>query len=266
MVHQNVCRRSVQAPIPHEDIEDGSADRAVPGGGARGCPESLQAFASLGGAAARHTVGERHRVHRAGAGAADGLDANSLVLQELVERTPGESAVGAAALQGELDRLLSLTFHPTSPDPGSEYRGVAAFAVLSNVREVDADVARRRKSPPDPNPSAWHCIPSVFPADHRREGRGITLTMRGGVGPWLAPSHFPLPAGEKRLSASKKHPFNVENALYNSHLESISRGCRQRNSAPPKPSWQRIGSGIWNLPLWETLITSFLWISHYHQF
>jgi hypothetical protein len=35
------------------------------------------------------------------------------------------------------------------------------------------------------------------------------------------PVAFPLSAGEKRLSASKNRPFNAENVLYNSHLDSI---------------------------------------------
>src|SRR6516162_510383 len=136
MVHQNVGRRGVQAPIRHECVEDGPADRAVLSCGAGSRPKFFEAAARFGWAT-RHAVGECHRIHGAGAGAADGLDANSLVLEELVENTPGESAVGAAALQGEFDRLFRLTFHPTSPDPGSAARpnrDETAPAVLSNVR------------------------------------------------------------------------------------------------------------------------------------
>jgi hypothetical protein len=51
-----------------------------------------------------------------------------------------------------------------------------------------------------------------FPADHRGDGGGGTLTMRGGVA-MARPVAFPLPAGEKRFSASKKRPFNIENVL-----------------------------------------------------
>src|SRR5271155_2538040 len=131
MVHQNVSRRGVEAPIPHELVEDGSADRAVSRRGAGSRPEPLQTFPRLGGAAARHAVGERDRVHGAGAGAADGLDANSLVLQELVENTPGESAVRAAALQRELDRLFRLCLHPTSPIQARRREPSAVATALS---------------------------------------------------------------------------------------------------------------------------------------
>src|SRR6516165_12263055 len=164
MVHQNVGRRGVQAPIRHECVEDGPADRAVLSCGAGSRPKFFEAAARFGWAT-RHAVGECHRIHGAGAGAADGLDANSLVLEELVENTPGESAVGAAALQGEFDRLFRLTFHPTSPDPGSAARpnpDETAPAVLSNVRGFAAADARRRRSL-QLSPLACRCKPSVFP-------------------------------------------------------------------------------------------------------
>src|SRR5271166_6177460 len=115
MVHQNVCRRGVEAPIPHERVEDGSADRAVLSCGTGSRPEFFEGFPRFGWAASRHAVGESNRVHRAGTRAADRLDVKPLVFEELVEHTPGESAMGAAALQGELDRLLILPIHPTSP-------------------------------------------------------------------------------------------------------------------------------------------------------
>src|SRR5271156_1701435 len=148
MVHQNVDRRGVQAPIPHEFIEDGSADRAVSRRGACSRPESLQAFPSLGGAAARHPVGERDRVHGAGTGAADRLDANSLVPEELVENTPGEGTVRAAALQRKFDRLFRLPVHPISPDPAHRRRRARAASsypgrppagkIATNARPVNA--------------------------------------------------------------------------------------------------------------------------------
>src|ERR1700751_4803228 len=137
MVHQNVSGRGVQTPIPHKRVEDGSADRAILRCGAGGRPEFFQGFPRFGWAASRYALSESDRVHPAGAGAADCLDANSIVLEELVENTPGEGTVGAAALQGELDLLFSLCLHPTSPDPGSaaraERRGVGTLAVLSTV-------------------------------------------------------------------------------------------------------------------------------------
>ena len=112
MVHQNVSGRVVQAPIPHEHVDNGASDRAVSRRGAGSGPEFFETFASLGGAASRHPVGKRHRVHGTGAGAADRLDVKPLVLEELVKHPPGECAMRAAALQSELDRLRGSPIHP----------------------------------------------------------------------------------------------------------------------------------------------------------
>ena len=94
-------------------------------------------YLRFGWAAASHAVGESDGVHGAGAGAADRLDVKPLVFEELVEHTPGEGAMGAAALQGELDRLFRLCLHPTSPNPGSaakaKRRGGGGPAVRSTV-------------------------------------------------------------------------------------------------------------------------------------
>jgi len=69
-------------------------------------PEPGQAAASAFAAAAmRIAVGQHHRIDGAGAGAADGFDLQALVLQQAVERAPAEGAVGAAALQAEVDFL-----------------------------------------------------------------------------------------------------------------------------------------------------------------
>ena len=56
-------------------------------------------------AALGQAVGQHHRVHRPGAGGGDALERDALVLEQAVEHAPGEGAVGAAALQGEVDRL-----------------------------------------------------------------------------------------------------------------------------------------------------------------
>ncbi len=56
-------------------------------------------------AAFNETVGNDDRIHGPGASPADRLDADPAVLQEAVEDAPGKSAVGTAALQGEVDHL-----------------------------------------------------------------------------------------------------------------------------------------------------------------
>ncbi len=166
MVHQNVSGRVVQAPIPHEHVDNGASDRAVSRRGAGSGPEFFETFASLGGAATRHPVGKRHRVHGAGAGAADRLDVKPIVLEKLVEDAPGKGAVRAAALQGEFDRFLGPPIHPILRNPtllddaylGSDelgagrpaYRALAAssgFPVSVGVRRRAGQCDLRRINP-----------------------------------------------------------------------------------------------------------------------
>src|SRR5271166_2617989 len=147
MVHQNVCRRGVQAPIPHKRVEDGSADRAILSCGAGGRPEFFEGFSRFGWAASRHAVGESDRVHRTGTRTADRLDVKPLVFEELVEHAPGKGAVGAAALQRELDRLLMLPIHLTSPKSWLivvPRRGVAAYRSILLCRALECPEFLRR--------------------------------------------------------------------------------------------------------------------------
>src|SRR5512146_1875463 len=53
----------------------------------------------------RQRVGQDDRIHRARAGRADRLDVDAAIGKQRVDRAPGERAVRAAALQGEVDRL-----------------------------------------------------------------------------------------------------------------------------------------------------------------
>jgi len=57
-------------------------------------------------AAAREAVGDHHRIYRACRGARDALDRQPAVFEQIIEYAPGEGAVGAAALQGEIDAFF----------------------------------------------------------------------------------------------------------------------------------------------------------------
>ena len=57
-------------------------------------------------AAAHPAIGQRDRVHGAGAGAGYRLDVEPPVLEQPVEHAPGERAVRAAALQRDIDGFL----------------------------------------------------------------------------------------------------------------------------------------------------------------
>ena len=59
-------------------------------------------FASTG----RQAIRQHHRVDRAGAGRADAVEGEPLVLEQPIKHTPGESAVAADALQRQVHRLL----------------------------------------------------------------------------------------------------------------------------------------------------------------
>jgi len=58
--------------------------------------------------AAHEAVGEHHGVHRAGAGAAQPVDEQPVVEHQALEHAPGEGAMRAAALQGDVDALALL--------------------------------------------------------------------------------------------------------------------------------------------------------------
>ena len=50
-------------------------------------------------------MGHDGRIHGAGTGAADAFEIKPSVFQQLVQHTPGERAVGATALQSQVDGL-----------------------------------------------------------------------------------------------------------------------------------------------------------------
>src|SRR5260370_37188650 len=70
---------------------------------AQAAPEAVELGARAGGAALAVPLRQQRRIDGAGAGAADALDADPVVLEQPVEHAPGEGAVGAAALQREID-------------------------------------------------------------------------------------------------------------------------------------------------------------------
>ena len=53
-----------------------------------------------------HAVGEHGRVHGAGAGGADPLEAQTSIIQEAIKHAPGEGAVGTTALKGKVQDLV----------------------------------------------------------------------------------------------------------------------------------------------------------------
>jgi len=68
-----------------------------------GLPELFQGQAGPLGTALHQAVGQHQGVHGAGAGAADAVEAVAPVRQQAVEHTPAVGAVGAAALERQIE-------------------------------------------------------------------------------------------------------------------------------------------------------------------
>src|SRR5215468_4466659 len=84
-------------------------------------PEIGEPLACLVRPAAGEPVGEHDRVHRSRRRAGDAFDLDAAVLEELIEHAPGERAVRAAALQGEIDRLGATLAHSPRRRPAPRW-------------------------------------------------------------------------------------------------------------------------------------------------
>ena len=102
---------------------------AQPGGDLRdlGVDQPFQPLARAVAAVLQHALGQHDGVHRARAGAGDGLDVEAAVGQDLVEHAPGERAMRSAALQGERDALVGApprrALHVRRPSSRRRWRG-----------------------------------------------------------------------------------------------------------------------------------------------
>jgi hypothetical protein len=68
-------------------------------------PEILERLACALAPANGEPVGHRHSVHCAGARRAHSLHLDAWLFEQTVEHTPGERAMGPAALEGQIDVL-----------------------------------------------------------------------------------------------------------------------------------------------------------------
>src|SRR5262249_23533399 len=101
-----------EQPLDHAALQASEmavdADRA---------PEIGEPLARLVRPAAGEPVGEHDRVHRSRRRAGDAFDPDPAVVEPLIEHAPGEGAVRAAALQGEIDRLGATLAHAPRRQP-----------------------------------------------------------------------------------------------------------------------------------------------------
>ena len=91
--------------MAEQAIQQGRLQRAVNAAWLIRCQNSASAFFAPSRPPAAMPDGEHSRIHCAGTRCADAVEPDAVVLEQAVENTPGEGAVRAAALQGEVDRL-----------------------------------------------------------------------------------------------------------------------------------------------------------------
>ena len=100
---QDQTRQQTRDPSTHVD---GATAQGTHRGGVRdAAPESLECGARAFGAPLGMAIDEHCGVHGAGRGPRDGLDGEGRLLEQPVEHAPGEGAMRAAALKGEVDAL-----------------------------------------------------------------------------------------------------------------------------------------------------------------
>ena len=98
-------RRVVERVVVQQPVERRGLQRAHGRGMADPPPEAGERLLRALAPAFGQAVGQHHGVHGPGAGGRHALERDPLVLEQPVEHAPGEGAVGAAALQREVDRL-----------------------------------------------------------------------------------------------------------------------------------------------------------------
>src|SRR5581483_11575717 len=113
-----------ERPVAEHAIHDPALDRAQAAVERNRAPEFLHCLARALAAAFVVTARERDRIHRTRARASNAFKRETLVFQEPVEHAPGEGAVRAAALQGQVD-----DFHKSDP---SESPGCVLYIVQCN--------------------------------------------------------------------------------------------------------------------------------------
>src|SRR5882724_11921669 len=88
---------------------------------ARGAPEITKPLAGFEWPAARVSIGNHHGVDGSRGGARNAIDLNAAILDQSVEHTPRERAMGAASLQREVDLLAHGLAYSHSRHSGSAF-------------------------------------------------------------------------------------------------------------------------------------------------
>ena len=102
-IHRDIHGRGIERPAPEQHVERPTPERTEAGGVRDAPPESLKRLTRAGSPALLMAVDQHRGVHRAGGGAGNAVDLEPGLLEQAVEHPPGEGAVGAPALEGEID-------------------------------------------------------------------------------------------------------------------------------------------------------------------
>ena len=140
-VEDEVGRRVLEPVVVRQPVEERGLQRAEQRRVRDAAPEIAQRGLRTVAPADGHAVGHDGGVHGAGARRADALELDRLLLEQAVEHAPGEGAVRAAALEGEVDGP-----DPARERPGFESRDIDVL--VHGVLPFSARSSRRRPAAP----------------------------------------------------------------------------------------------------------------------
>ena len=95
----------IEPMVVRHAVIPGRLQKAALGDLGHAPPEIRQRFGCALAPANGETVRQHYRVHGAGTGRAHPVDLETRLLEQPLENAPAESAVGAAALKREIDKL-----------------------------------------------------------------------------------------------------------------------------------------------------------------
>ena len=103
-VEHDIAGGRVERPAVHQAVERRALDRAEAGGFRDAAPIGVERLAGARGAILHVAADENGSVHRPRRGAGNGFDLQPGLFEQTVQHAPGERAMGAAALQSQVDQ------------------------------------------------------------------------------------------------------------------------------------------------------------------
>jgi hypothetical protein len=118
-IHDKVGWRCVQGPPPHKAIGRGALQRTHGGGARYAPPEFVERGARAIGSCLGPAVRQHGSVHSACRRPGDPGNSEPILFKQTVEHAPGECAMRAAALKGQINQnRITLVAQRHLPPPG----------------------------------------------------------------------------------------------------------------------------------------------------